>query len=214
MLNKYMRILSIIAIAALNIAAAYAQRSQNFNADWKIGDKSVTLPRAWNEEYAFKVPIEKLPDAEVTYTKTFLAPKTWKGKKVFIEFEGARQAAEVFLNGTRIGLHENGVMAFGFDLTPYIRIGKENILEVKTDNSWAYKEKGTPTDGEVVADGNNLPNNTLSPASFQWNNKNFNANYGGLPKNVKLHVTDRLYQTLPLYSALGTTGTSMPRITT
>ena len=202
-----MRKLSIIAIAALNIAAAFAQRSQNFNAEWKIGDKSVTLPRAWNEEYAFKVPIEKLPDAEVTYTKTFLAPKTWKGKKVFIEFEGARQAAEVFLNGTRIGLHENGVMAFGFDLTPYIRIGKENVLEVKTDNSWAYKEKGTPTDGEVVADGNNLPNNTLSPASFQWNNKNFNANYGGLPKNVKLHVTDRLYQTLPLYSALGTTGT-------
>lgn len=160
-----MRKLSIIAIAALNIAVAYAQHSQNFNAEWKIGDKSVTLPRAWNEEYAFKVPIEKLPDAEVTYTKTFLAPKTWKGKKVFIEFEGARQAAEVFLNGTRIGLHENGVMAFGFDLTPYIRIGKENILEVKTDNSWAYKEKGTPTDGEVVADGNNLPNNTLSPAS-------------------------------------------------
>ena len=77
-----MRKLSIIAIAALNIAAAYAQRSQNFNADWKIGDKSVTLPRAWKEEYAFKVPIEKLPDAEVTYTKTFLAPKTWKGKKV------------------------------------------------------------------------------------------------------------------------------------
>ena len=54
---------------------------------------------------------------------------------------------------------------------------------------------------------NNLPNNTLSPASFQWNNKNFNANYGGLPKNVKLHVTDLPYQTLPLYSALGTTGT-------
>ena len=53
-----MRKLSIIAIAALNIAAAYAQRLQNFNAEWKIGDKSVTLPRAWNEEYAFKVPIE------------------------------------------------------------------------------------------------------------------------------------------------------------
>ena len=44
----------------------------------------------------------------------------------------------MFLNGTRIGLHENGVMAFGFDLTPFIRIAKENVLEVKTDNSWAY----------------------------------------------------------------------------
>ncbi len=35
---------------------------------------------------------------------------------------------------------------------------------------------------------------------------NFNANYGGIPKNVWLHVTDKLYQTLPLYSNLGTTG--------
>ena len=35
---------------------------------------------------------------------------------------------------------------------------------------------------------------------------NFNANYGGIPKNVRLHVTDKLYQTLPLYSNLGTTG--------
>ena len=30
--------------------------------------------------------------------------------------------------------------------------------------------------------------------------------YGGLPKNVWLHVTDKLYQTLPLYSNLQTTG--------
>ena len=154
-----MRNLAIVIVVILNIALpVIAQRSQNFNADWKIGDKKMTLPRAWNEEYAFKVRIAKLPDAQVSYTKTFLTPKTWKGKKVFIEFEGARQAAEVFLNGERIGQHENGVMAFGFDLTPYILIGKENVLEVKTDNSWDYKEKGTSTDGEI---------------SFQWNNKNF-----------------------------------------
>jgi beta-galactosidase len=34
----------------------------------------------------------------------------------------------------------------------------------------------------------------------------FNANYGGINKNVYLHVAGRLYQTLPLYSSLGTTG--------
>lgn len=36
--------------------------------------------------------------------------------------------------------------------------------------------------------------------------KKFNANYGGIPKNVWLHVADKVYQTLPLYSNLGTTG--------
>ncbi len=183
-----------------------AQRAINFNADWQMRGETVTLPRAWNEEYAYRVPIAELPDDTVRYVKTFKAPKSWRNKKVFIEFEGARQAAEVWLNGHHLGLHENGVMAFGFDLTPYLKYGKENRLEVLTDNDWSYRERGASTEGEVVKDGNNLPNNTLAPASFQWNNKNFNANYGGLPKNVRLHVVEKLYQTLPLYSSFGTTG--------
>jgi beta-galactosidase/beta-glucuronidase len=36
--------------------------------------------------------------------------------------------------------------------------------------------------------------------------KNFYANYGGINKNVYLHVVPKVYQTLPLYSNLGTTG--------
>ena len=78
-------------------------------------------------------------------------------------------------------------MAFGFDITPYIKKGK-NHIEVKTDNSWNYREK-------------------LSNSPYQWNDKNFNANYGGITKNVWLHITDEVYQTLPLYSNLQTTGT-------
>lgn len=60
-------------------------------------------------------------------------------------------------------------------------------MAVRTDNRWDYREKSTNQ-------------------RYQWSDKNFNANYGGLPKNVRLHVTDKLYQTLPLYSSLGTTG--------
>lgn len=199
--------------------SAMAQRDINFNADWQIhypassrlhaGEvHTVTLPRAWNEDEAFRVGIASLPDDTCRYTKSFSAPAEWKGKHVFIEFEGARQAAEVWLNGHLVGLHQNGVMAFGFDLTPYILIGKANRLEVLTDNDWTYKEKGVSVDphATVTTDGNNLPNNTLEPSSFQWNNKNFNMNMGGLPRNVRLHVTGDIYQTLPLYSNLGTTG--------
>lgn len=145
------RILTIcMLVCALPVVA---QRALNFDADWQMGGKNVTLPRAWNEEYAFKVRIAALPDDTVRYVKTFVAPKEWKGKKVFIEFEGARQAAEVWLNGHRLGLHENGVMAFGFDLTPYLYIGKENRMEVLTDNDWGYKERGASTEGEGVTDG-------------------------------------------------------------
>ena len=213
-----------LALLALSLTATAQRQKINFNGNWQIHypaeavqypnqTKTVTLPHAWNEDWAYRVNIAELPDDTCRYIKVFTVPKEWEGRHVFIEFEGARQSAEVWLNGKRVGLHQNGVMAFGFDLTPFIKPGSENRLEVLTDNDWAYKEKnedGTPLMVDKGAkeskDGNNLPNNKLSPTSFQWNNKNFNMNMGGLPKNVKLHVTGEVYQTLPLYSNLGTTG--------
>ena len=215
---------TILALFVFTIFCTLSSAQKlNFNGEWQLhypqisleypGEvRTVTLPRAWNEDYAYRVNISNLPDDTCRYVKTFVAPMEWKDKNIFIEFEGARQSAEVFINGHRLGLHQNGVMAFGFDLTPYIIIGKENRIEVLTDNDWAYKEKN-PDGSEllvekavVTKDGNNLPNNTLAPTSFQWNNKNFNMNMGGLPKNVWLHVKEKVYQTLPLYSNLGTTG--------
>ena len=203
-------------ICFLCALTATAQRDIPFNSYWNfrsvkygVDAQNVTLPRAWNEDYAFRVPIADLPSDTVRYTRSFVAPKSWKGKKVFVEFEGVRQAAQVWINGFYLGRHENGVMAFGVDLSPYVNIGKANLLEVLTDNDWDYREREykPQANDQVLRDGNNLPNNQLQPGTFQWNNKNFNANYGGIPKNVKMHVVGRLYQTLPLYSSLGTTGT-------
>ena len=139
---------------------------------------------------AFRKDIVDLTDTVVWYRKVFTASPSGgglEGAKYFIEFEGARQGADVYLNGHHVGFSDNGVMAFGFDLTPYIIKG-ENVLAVRCDNSWQYRDR------------------TLD-SRYQWNDRNFNANYGGLPKNVWLHITDKLYQTLPLYSNFGTTGT-------
>ena len=184
--------LTLFAAAMLISLSAAAQHNVKFDSGWSFSrggkTKNVTLPYAWNQSEAFKVHIEKLSTDTVRYTKVFKVPSAWRGKKVFIEFEGARQCAVVFLNGRQIAMHENGVMAFGVDLTQHLVFGKENRLEVLTDNDWKYKEKSTRS-------------------SFQWNDKNFNANYGGLPKHVRIHVLDKVYQTLPLYSSLGTVGT-------
>lgn len=152
------------------------------DADWK----QVTLPHAWNEDSAFKVDNKKLPSGIAWYRKHFKLPADAAGKKVFLEFQGIRQAGEFYLNGQPIGISENGVMAFGFDITDKLKPG-ENVLAVRIDNSTRYVEKATGS-------------------TFQWNVNDFAANYGGIPKNVLLHVTGRLYQTLPLYSNLGTTG--------
>ena len=203
MRNKILLFL-LTFIGISQIAAASSVRDKyNFNSEWLlyVGDipeakevrfqdtdwKKVTLPRPFNEDEAFRLSIEQLTDTVMWYRKHFRLPAGSKNKKVFVEFEGVRQGADFYINGEYIGLHENGAMAVGFDLTPYIKYGQENVMAVRIDNNWNYKERTTGT-------------------KYQWSDRNFNANYGGIPKNVWLHVTDKLYQTLPLYSNLKTTG--------
>lgn len=203
-MRKRTLLFAAMALSLIAEATAAPREKYNFNSDWllKVGDEAearnvkyadkewtkVTLPRAFNEDEAYKVPIAELTDTVMWYRKHFRLPKEAKGQKVFVEFEGVRMGADFYLNGHPIGYHENGVMAVGFDLTPYINYKGDNVLAVRIDNSWKYRERAT---GQ----------------RYQWNDKNFNANYGGIPKNVWLHTTDHVYQTLPLFSNLGTTGT-------
>ena len=193
------------SVGVQSVQAATVERKKlNFNADWRlsVGDfpkaveadfddsqwQQVTLPYAFNGDEAFRKDIVDLTDTIVWYRKTFeVESLKLKVSKFFIEFEGVRQGADFYLNGHHLGFSENGVMACGFDLTPYVKDGK-NVLAVRCDNSWTYRSR-------------------QHDSRYQWNDRNFNANYGGIPKNVFLHVTDRLYQTLPLFSNLGTTGT-------
>jgi len=199
----------LFVLAKAEVTFKGNERSKyNFNRQWlmHIGDsetsgkaftdpslndkawKKVTLPRAFNEDEAFRVAIDELTDTIIWYRKYFRLPKTARGQKIFIEFEGVRFGGEFWVNGKPVGMHENGVMAFGFDITEFVNYNGDNIIAARIDNSWRYKEKATGS-------------------TYQWNDRNFNANYGGIPKNVYLHITPKLYQTLPLFSNLKTTGT-------
>lgn len=198
---KYLLFIFLLLTFAEASGQITGRKKYNFNSEWRlqVGDysgakepefkdadwKQITLPHAFNEDDAFKLAIDEHTDTIVWYRKHFQVSDL-KNKKVFIEFEGVRMGGEFYLNGHYLGIHENGVMAVGFDLTPYMKKG-DNVIAVRLDNNWQYKEKSTGI-------------------RFQWNDRNFNANYGGIPKNVYLHVMDEVYQTLPLYSNLQTTG--------
>jgi beta-galactosidase len=122
------------------------------------------------------------------YRKHFKLPASAQDGKVFLEFEGMRQAGFFFVNGKPAGKFENGVTACGLDITPFVNFGgADNVIAVKVDSSNDYKEQATQT-------------------QFEWNTNAFNPNYGGLHDNVVLHLTGKVYQTLPLYENLQTTG--------
>ncbi len=183
----------------------------NFNAAWKFikqdapgAEKpdfddskwaTVSTPHTYNDEDSFDEIIggrsgeKTLYTGPACYRKHFRLPAEAEGRKVFIEFEGMRQAGRFFVNGKPVGIYENGVTPCGIDITDAVFFGdKENVLTVFVTNVMNYKEESSGT-------------------VFQWESKDFNPNYGGLNRNVWLHLTGKTYQTFPLYENLKTLGT-------
>jgi beta-galactosidase len=202
--------LASIAGAQVYVAPDSPRATVSFDRDWKFVRedvagaevpafddakwKTVSTPHTYNDVDSFHKIISHSGGQRDSYSgpawyrKTFKLPESVKGKKVFLEFEGLKQAGQFYLNGKEIGLYENGITAYGLDLTAGLKFGgEENVLAVRVDNSDRYEEKATKT-------------------GFEWMGRAFNPNYGGINRHVWMHVTGMVHQTLPLWEGLGTTG--------
>ncbi|HVM61297.1 MAG TPA: DUF4982 domain-containing protein [Verrucomicrobiae bacterium] len=160
------------------------------------------------------------------YRKTFALPESFRGKRVYIEFEAVRQVAEVYFNGHDLGACKNGFVPFGFDLTPYCEFGRPNVLAVMCDNRFmvsdiagadtARRGSASATNSvapKTLADYERVVNATLPQDAKElqanripWNNPQWHPAMGGMYRNVRLYVTDPLHVTLPLYDYLQTVG--------
>ncbi|HSU55376.1 MAG TPA: beta galactosidase jelly roll domain-containing protein, partial [Candidatus Dormibacteraeota bacterium] len=182
----------------------------SFNAGWKFlkGDSTnahlpsfddsawtdVAAPHTYNDRDSYTDFISHSSGDRYSYAgvawyrKRFRLPLAAKEGKVLLEFEGLKQAGHFWVNGRPVGKYENGVTPLGLDLTRFVHFGaEENLIAVKVDNSTNYRDESTGTE-------------------FQWMGRAFNPNYGGLNRNIRLHLTGKVYQTLPLYENLQTTG--------
>jgi len=155
---------------------------------------TVSTPHSFNDVDSFRKIISHSGGDLGTYKglswyrKHFKIPAELAGHKIFLEFEGMRQAGDIFLNGKVVGLYENGITAYGLDISDAVHCGPlENVLAVKLDNTTTYEERATQT-------------------KFEWNANDFNPDHGGINRHVWLHVAGSIYQTLPLYYGLETTG--------
>ena len=94
----------------------------------------IHLPHTWNDK-------DVLPDGERGYYRG----EAWYFKELnisadqdlsnyFIHFEGANQETTLYINGHLVGMHAGGYSAFRFDITAYVKEGK-NQIAVKVDNT-------------------------------------------------------------------------------
>jgi beta-galactosidase len=152
-IHRHLVLLSLCWLATC--LPTYAQRQQVlFNNDWKfhLGDapgaerpaaddhawRPVTLPHDWSIEGPFSEEWASatgyLPGGVGWYRKAFALPTGYRGKQVFIYFDGVYKNSEVWLNGHFLGKRPSGFASFQYELTPYLRADGRNVLAVKADH--------------------------------------------------------------------------------
>lgn len=68
------------------------------------------------------------------YRRHVAIPSDWADRSVTLKFEAANYVADVWLNGTYLGVHEGGATPFAFDATGAMAPGGDNVIAVRVDD--------------------------------------------------------------------------------
>jgi len=98
--------------------------------------RKLNVPHDWAIEGPFDIKNNArnggLPiDGIAWYRKHFTLGKENENKQVSIEFDGVMDNSTVYINGHNVGKRHYGYIGFEYDLTPFIKFGKDNIIAVK-----------------------------------------------------------------------------------
>jgi len=154
--------------------------------DWSIaGPVDAAAPAAGHGGY--------FPTGAGWYRLKLPAPKSWGGKCVEIEFEGAAMGARVWLNGAELGSWAYGYTPFHFDLSKQLKIGEENVLTVRVDNSAQPNSRWYSGSGLYRPVRLRITDPVRVPAGGVWV-----TTQALTPKNAQLNVHGELANSSPV----------------
>ena len=81
------------------------------------------------------------------YRRHLMIPDTYRGKRIFLTFEGAAHDSTVYCNGRKVGEHHCGYTSFTVELTEQVTYGQDNILCVRLDSR---EDLNVPPFGYVI----------------------------------------------------------------
>jgi hypothetical protein len=129
-------------------AEAPARVRESFNAGWRFhfgdpagaqapgfddaGWEPVGLPHSFSMPY-FQSPA--FPVGPGWYRKALVLGPGRRSGQTFLEFEGAFQDAEVYVNGVKLARHRGGYTGFPVNITAALRPGR-NLIAVRVSNQW------------------------------------------------------------------------------
>ena len=139
-------------------------------------DWVTTLPYAAeaSHSHGYKTVGWKYPESSVGwYRKQFTIPATDLGKRLVLRFDGIFRNARVWFNGFYMGTEPSGYATQVYDITPYVKYGKENLICVRADatleEGWFYEGAGIYRDVwlEKMAEVSVAPFGTFVYAELQ-----------------------------------------------
>ena len=79
-------------------------------------------PQYTNVNYPFSVEPPYVPDENPVgiYARAFSLPKSWEGKRVYLNFEGVNSAFYLYINGQEVGYSQGAHLPSEFDITDYL----------------------------------------------------------------------------------------------
>jgi beta-galactosidase len=168
-----------VAISLQDAHAAPRQRV-DLNAGWSFlpGDEPLAIQRGFDDSHWQKVDLPHTWNAQDGqdgganyrrgagwYRRTLTLDRPLKARRLYLQFDGASLAADVYVNGRHLGTHVGGFARFRFDATEALEPGANNLIAVRVDND--------------------KPGIAPTAADFTF--------FGGLYRGVSLLVTDRIH---------------------
>ena len=75
------------------------------------------------------------------YRRTVSIPENWGDKRVILNFGAVDWEATIWVNGNRIGTHENGYLPFAFDITDALTPGESTVIVVRAYDAQDHGEQ-------------------------------------------------------------------------
>ena len=136
--------------------------------------ENVSLPHT---AYVEDLTVKHQWEGVAYYKKQFIADSDWQNKICYIEFEGAMQLADIWLNGKHIKQHAGGYTPFVIDISKSLKFGETNELLVRLDNR----------DNPLIP-----PGKPLDKLDFCY--------YSGIYRNVNLIIKNKVHITNPIFA--------------
>jgi beta-galactosidase len=119
----------------------------NLPHDWVVALPFVNSPNFDVMAHGYKPVGALFPETSIGwYRKNFFIDKADSTKRLSIQFDGIFRDANIWINGFYLGNNKSSYIGVEYDISDYIKYGKENTIVVRVDatqyEGWFYEGAG------------------------------------------------------------------------